>query len=87
MHIVFLSFVPFIDFIHFSSGKDKNAVGVILKCVFLLSYTALRFHHSSTIPELCCQAAMVRPTADLLSTTGMLRIGQEQEWEEGGVWT
>lgn len=62
------------------------AVDVILKYVFLLSYVALSFHHSSIIPELRCQA-MVRPAADMLCITGMLWIGQEEEWEEGGVWT
>lgn len=62
------------------------AIDVIINLYFfLLSNVALSFHHSSIIPEQCCQA-MVRPAADMLCTTVMLRIGQEK-WEEGGVWT
>lgn len=59
---------------------------MILKNIFLLLHVALSFHHSSIIPELCCQA-IGRQAADMLCIAGMRWIGQEKEWEEGEVWT
>lgn len=77
----------FEEFQFLGEGEDENSCyRCDSKVCFLLSNIALSLHHSSIIPKLCCQA-MRRPAADMLCTTVMLWIGEEEEWEEGGVWT